>query len=166
MLTKQPQATPYYSLQQQFGSYNFYRTTSDATGPLSKDGNLLYRFNMAYEDGKSFRTGLFLTAVFSIGAVLGATMTMSASVAHRTTEIGTLRTLGFTRLNILQAFLLESVGLGMVGGLLGVMGAALLHSVTISTTNFDTGAELVFGFHLAPAMVGQGLLFAVVMGIV
>ncbi len=111
-------------------------------------------------------TGLFLTVVFSIGAILGATMTMSASVAHRTTEIGTLRTLGFTRLNILQAFLLESIGLGVVGGLLGVAGAALLNSVTISTVNWDTGTELVFGFQLSPGMAGQGLLFAVGMGVV
>ncbi|ULA64130.1 MAG: Multidrug ABC transporter permease [Nitrospira sp.] len=111
-------------------------------------------------------TGLFLTVVFSVGAILGAAMTMSASVAHRTTEIGTLRTLGFTRRNILQAFLLESIGLGLVGGLLGVVGAALLNSVTISTVNWETGTELVFGFQLSPGMAGQGVLFAVGMGVV
>jgi iron complex outermembrane recepter protein len=55
LTTKQPQATPYYSLQQQFGSYNFYRTAADATGPLSKDESVLYRFNMAYENSGSFR---------------------------------------------------------------------------------------------------------------
>lgn len=111
-------------------------------------------------------TGLFLTVVFSVGAILGATMTMSASVAHRTTEIGTLRTLGFTRSHILQAFLLESVLLGLAGGLLGVAGAALLNHVTISTVNWDTGAELAFGFHLTPGMAGEGLLFAVFMGLI
>ncbi|HQR16544.1 MAG TPA: FtsX-like permease family protein, partial [Nitrospira sp.] len=111
-------------------------------------------------------TGLFLTVVFSVGAILGATMTMSASVAHRTTEIGTLRTLGFTRRHILQAFLLESILLGLAGGLLGVAGAALLNSVTISTVNWDTGAELAFGFHLTPGMVGEGVLFAVCMGLI
>jgi ABC-type antimicrobial peptide transport system permease subunit len=93
-------------------------------------------------------------------------MTMSASVAHRTTEIGTLRTLGFTRSHILQAFLLESSLLGLAGGLLGVAGAALLNSVTISTVNWDTGAELAFAFHLTPTMVGEGLLFAAGMGII
>lgn len=111
-------------------------------------------------------TGLFLTVVFSVGAMLGAAMTMSASVAHRTTEIGTLRTLGFTRSHILQAFLLESILLGLAGGLLGVAGAALLNSMTISTVNWDTGAELAFAFHLTPAMVGEGLLFAAGMGII
>jgi len=111
-------------------------------------------------------TGLFLTVVFSVGAILGATMTMSASVAHRTTEIGTLRTLGFTRGHILQAFMLESILLSLAGGLLGVAGAALLNRVTISTVNWDTGAELAFGFHLTPGMVGEGLLFAVFMGLI
>jgi ABC-type antimicrobial peptide transport system permease subunit len=111
-------------------------------------------------------TGLFLTMVFSVGAILGATMTMSASVAHRTTEIGTLRTLGFSRGHILQVFLLESMALGVAGGLLGVSGAALLNSMTISTVNWDTGTELAFAFHLTPAMAGEGLLFAVCMGAV
>jgi len=109
-------------------------------------------------------TGLFLTTVFSVGAILGATMTMSASVAHRTTEIGTLRTLGFSRGHILEAFLLESIALGITGGLLGVACAALLNRVTISTVNWDTGTELAFAFHLTPEMAGAGLLFAVCMG--
>ncbi|WP_019866462.1 TonB-dependent siderophore receptor [Methylovulum miyakonense] len=55
LVTKKPQATPYYSLQQQFGSYDFYRTTGDATGAISHDDSLLYRFNFAYEDSGSFR---------------------------------------------------------------------------------------------------------------
>lgn len=55
VVTKQPLATPYYSLQQQFGSFDFYRTTLDATGPITDDGSLLYRFNFAYQDSKSFR---------------------------------------------------------------------------------------------------------------
>ncbi|MDO9107147.1 MAG: TonB-dependent receptor [Methylovulum sp.] len=54
-VTKQPLATPYYSLQQQFGSYDLYRTTADATGAVSEDKSLLYRFNLAYENANSFR---------------------------------------------------------------------------------------------------------------
>ncbi len=52
--TKQPLAKPYYSLGQQFGSFDFYRTTLDATGPITEDGNLLYRFNLGYENSDSF----------------------------------------------------------------------------------------------------------------
>jgi iron complex outermembrane receptor protein len=55
VITKQPQAQPYYSAQQQFGSYDFYRTSVDATGPLTKDDTLLYRMNLSYENSGSFR---------------------------------------------------------------------------------------------------------------
>jgi len=53
--TKKPQATPYYSLQQQFGSYDLYRTTVDATGPIDDDKTLLYRFNGTYLEKESYR---------------------------------------------------------------------------------------------------------------
>lgn len=54
IVTKRPQAQPYYSIQQQVGSYDLYRTTVDATGPLSEDGSLLYRVNAAYQKNDSF----------------------------------------------------------------------------------------------------------------
>ena len=55
VVTKQPRATPYYSLNQQFGSYDLYRTSIDATGPLTKDDTLLYRVNASYQSNHSFR---------------------------------------------------------------------------------------------------------------
>jgi iron complex outermembrane receptor protein len=54
-VTKKALDVPYYSLQQQFGSFNEFRTTADATGPLNKDKTLLYRFNAAYDEGDSYR---------------------------------------------------------------------------------------------------------------
>ncbi len=48
-VTKQPLDTPYYSLRQQFGSYDHYRTDIDATGPLTVNKDLAYRFNLAYQ---------------------------------------------------------------------------------------------------------------------
>jgi iron complex outermembrane recepter protein len=53
--TKQPQVAPYYDIQQQFGSYGFYRTVMDMTGPVTFDNNLLYRFDGAYQNADSFR---------------------------------------------------------------------------------------------------------------
>jgi iron complex outermembrane recepter protein len=53
--TKQPLATPYYTLNQQFGSYDLYRTSIDATGPLTKDDTLLYRVNASFQSNNSFR---------------------------------------------------------------------------------------------------------------
>lgn len=55
LVTKQPLERAYYSLQQQFGSFDLYRTTLDATGPVTGNNELLYRFNLAYEDKGSFR---------------------------------------------------------------------------------------------------------------
>ncbi|WP_400771173.1 TonB-dependent siderophore receptor [Methylosinus sporium] len=55
LTTKKPLDAPYYSIQQQIGSFANYRTTLDATGPLTADKSILYRFNAAYENDQSFR---------------------------------------------------------------------------------------------------------------
>lgn len=64
LVTKRPLDTPYYALQQQFGSFDFYRTTADATGPVTDDKSLLYRVNLAYENSGSFREFLDHERVF------------------------------------------------------------------------------------------------------
>jgi ABC-type antimicrobial peptide transport system permease subunit len=89
---------------------------------------------------------------------------MYASVANRSSEIGTLRALGFKRRSILGAFLVESVLLSLFGGVIGVAGASLLSFVTVSTTNWDTFSELAFGFALSTAIIGSALVFSVLMG--
>ncbi|CAN2535587.1 Metal-pseudopaline+receptor+CntO [Methylocapsa aurea] len=50
IVTKEPLNAPYYSIDQQIGSFANYRTTIDATGPVTKDGDWLYRLNMSYQD--------------------------------------------------------------------------------------------------------------------
>jgi iron complex outermembrane receptor protein len=55
LVTKKPLEESYYSIQQQVGSYDFYRTALDATSKLNESGSLLYRFNMSYENKGSFR---------------------------------------------------------------------------------------------------------------
>ncbi len=109
--------------------------------------------------------GLSLTLIFSFGAVIGAMITMYAAVANRTTEIGTLRALGFQRSNILLAFLLESLFLGFLGGVLGLLCASILQSISVSTTNFQTFSELAFSFVLTPRIIMQALAFALIMGL-
>lgn len=109
--------------------------------------------------------GLSLTVIFSIGAVIGATITMQAAVATRTAEIGTLRALGFQRPSILMAFLAEAVFLSLVGGVVGLGLASLMQLTEFSTTNFQSFAELSFGFSLTPTIIIQSLIFAVFMGI-
>jgi putative ABC transport system permease protein len=110
--------------------------------------------------------GMTLSVVFSIGAVIGAMVTMYASVASRVAEIGTLRALGFQRRSILAAFLVEALMLGLVGGLVGLAGAAAMQLVSFSTTNFQSFSELAFGFSLSPRIAAASLLFAVAMGFV
>jgi len=109
--------------------------------------------------------GTALTIIFSIGAVVGAMITMYAAVANRTAEIGTLRAVGFQRSAILAAFLAESLLLGMAGGFGGLSLASFLQFFTVSTTNFQTFAELAFQFRLSPQIVMEGLGFAALMGL-
>ena len=109
--------------------------------------------------------GTALTIIFSVGAVVGAMITMYAAVANRTGEIGTLRAMGFQRSAILSAFLVESLLLGFVGGLGGLFLASFLQFFTVSTTNFQTFAELAFQFRLSVEIVAEGLGFAVAMGL-
>ncbi|WP_374090088.1 TonB-dependent siderophore receptor [Methylomicrobium lacus] len=54
-VTKQPLNTPYYSLRQQFGSFDHYRTSVDATGPLTDSKDLAYRFNLGYQSNHTFQ---------------------------------------------------------------------------------------------------------------
>jgi ABC-type antimicrobial peptide transport system permease subunit len=110
--------------------------------------------------------GLTLTAIFSIGAVIGAMITMYAAVASRTGEIGTLRALGFRRREVMGAFLAESMALALVGGVVGLVLASFMQLVTVSTMNWQSFSELAFSFRLTPAIVLQTLLFSLFMGFV
>ncbi len=110
--------------------------------------------------------GITLTIIFSLGAVIGAMITMYAAVANRITEIGTLRALGFGKGSILAAFIAESLFLGLLGGVVGVFIASFLQLITISTMNWQTFAELAFGFTLNFETVWKSLLFSLIMGLV
>lgn len=109
--------------------------------------------------------GLTLSVIFSVGAMIGAMITMYAAVATRTGEIGTLRALGFRRTNILATFLLEAVLLGIVGGVAGLLLASLMQFIHISTLNWQSFAELAFTFTLTPQIIATSMAFAVLMGV-
>ena len=110
--------------------------------------------------------GLAVTVIFSVGAMIGAMITMYAAVANRTIEIGTLRALGFRRRNILAAFLVESIMLSIIGGVAGIALASCMSFISISTVNWGTFSELAFGFSLSPDTVASSLTFSVIMGII
>lgn len=110
--------------------------------------------------------GLSLTIIFSIGATIGAMITMYSAVANRIGEIGTMRALGFRRRNILAAFLAESLLLGIIGGLTGLFFASFMQFITVSTVNFQNFSELAFQFTLTGPIVLQSMIFAIVMGLI
>jgi putative ABC transport system permease protein len=110
--------------------------------------------------------GISLTVIFSLGAIIGAMITMYSAVANRIAEIGTLRALGFKRRDILIAFLLESLLLGFLGGVMGLFFASFMQLITISTMNFQTFSELAFNFSLNFQIIYMGMAFALIMGFV
>jgi ABC-type antimicrobial peptide transport system permease subunit len=110
--------------------------------------------------------GLTLSVIFSLGAMIGAMITMYASVANRVGEIGTLRALGYRRGAVLGAFLFEAALLGAIGGVVGVVLASFMQLVRISTLNWQSFAELAFSFTLTPHIALLSFGFAVLMGIV
>jgi putative ABC transport system permease protein len=110
--------------------------------------------------------GTALAVIFSIGATVGATITMFGSVASRVGEIGTLRALGFRRGAVLGAFMGEALLLSLVGGAAGLAAASGMQAVDVSTTNFSSFAELAFQFTLTPRIALWSLLFALLMGVV
>jgi len=109
--------------------------------------------------------GLTLSVIFSVGAMIGAMITMYASVANRTSEIGSLRALGFRRGAILVAFLAEALALAVLGWAVGLAAAMLMTLVRISTMNWQSFAELAFSFTLTPEIVAQSFAFALAMGL-
>ena len=107
--------------------------------------------------------GLILTGLFSAGASLGAMITMYGAVSNRTTEIGTLRAMGFARSRIFNLFVFESVIIGFIGSVLGIALASLLQFTSLSTINYATMSELAYGFVLTHSIALWGVVFGVIL---
>ncbi|HQY64426.1 MAG: ABC transporter permease [Myxococcales bacterium] len=125
-----------------------------------------------YYEKQSEGTGLFITVIgtlvsvfFSLAAILGAAITMYAAVASRSREVGILRALGFSRFSILVAFVIESMMLSGLGGLVGLGAALALGGQKVSMMNFASGSEVVFTFEPTPGIVLTGVVFSLVMGL-
>jgi putative ABC transport system permease protein len=110
--------------------------------------------------------GNFLAVTMSVGAVFAAMNTMYAAVGSRTREIGTLRVLGFRRRSVILALLLEGGFLALLGGILGCAVAFYWNGYTTATMGMETFSEIVFDFRVTPGLVAEGLIFAVIVGLV
>jgi putative ABC transport system permease protein len=107
-----------------------------------------------------------VTFIMALGAMFAALNTMYAAVGARAREIATLRAIGFRGLPVVVSVMLESLILALAGGLLGALAAyVLFNNMAVSTlgANFT---QVVFRFAVTPALVVDGLVIAVIIGMV
>jgi ABC-type antimicrobial peptide transport system permease subunit len=108
--------------------------------------------------------GLSVAVIMAIGSGFGAMNTMYAAVARRGREIGTLRSLGFSRKSILVSFMFESVLLSLAGGIIGCLIALPLNGLTTAVGSFQTFSEIAFNFRVGASAILAGLGFAAIIG--
>jgi putative ABC transport system permease protein len=109
--------------------------------------------------------GTLIAILLTVGAMFAAANTMYTAVSARTREIGTMRALGFSRLDILMSFLGESVLLCTLGGLIGLVATIPLGALTYGTSNFDTFAEMTVSFRFGPLVMIVAVLMTLAMGV-
>ena len=125
-----------------------------------------------YEDQQGTASGalkglaVFISFIMAVGAGFAGMNTMYAAVARRTKEIGTLRVLGFSRISVLIAFLLESVSIALIGAAIGILLALPLNFVSTGTSNWVTFSEIAFNFRVTPDLMLFALIFGAVIGFV
>jgi putative ABC transport system permease protein len=110
--------------------------------------------------------GSIIAIVMGIGAVFGALNTMYSAVSERTREIATLRAIGFGSGSVVVSFVLESLCIAFVGGLLGCVVVLPLNGLTTGTINWQTFSHLAFAFRVTPGLLAMGLAFALLMGLI
>ncbi len=111
-----------------------------------------------------YSMGLVVALILAIGSIFGAMNTMYSAVARRTSEIGVLRVLGFSRFNVLLSFVIESVVLAIAGGIMGeLLGILVAYSTGLSSQLMNVG-EFIFRFRLTPGAFASGLIAAIAIG--
>lgn len=108
--------------------------------------------------------GFLVAFIMGIGAVFGAFNTMYSAVSARSREIATLRALGFRSGSVVWAFIVESLFIALMGGLLGCVLVLPMNGLTTSTVNWQTFSQLAFAFRVTPDLLVKGVLFALFMG--
>jgi len=108
--------------------------------------------------------GLIVALILAVGSVFGAMNTMYSAVARRTSEIGVLRVLGFSRFNVLASFVIESIVLALAGGILGeLLGVIVAYSTGLSSQLMNVG-EFIFRFRLTIGAFVSGIVAAILIG--
>ena len=109
--------------------------------------------------------GIGLAVAFTI--LLVTANTMSMAVRERRTEIGVLKTLGFSSAHVMGFVVGEALVLGVLGGALGVFGSqGLLYGVSHSPGVSDILAGIgLSGLELKPDVALLGFFVAVILGL-
>jgi len=110
--------------------------------------------------------GFFIAFIMGIGAVFAALNTMYSAVSERGREIATLRALGFGSGAVVVSFVLESLLVALVGGILGALVVIPFNGYTVGTMNWQTFSHVSFGFKITPPLVMAGVVFALLMGLI
>ena len=110
--------------------------------------------------------GFLVALVMGVGAVFAALNTMYSAVAERSREIATIRALGFRGRAIVFSFILESLFIAFLGGILGCLAVLPMNGFTTGTINWQTFSHLAFAFRITPALLVEGIVFALIMGLV
>ena len=113
------------------------------------------------------QVGFGSAALMGIGAVFGAILTMYTAVSTRSREIATLRALGFNTTSVIVSVLSESLALAAIGGGIGgVLAYVAFNGYQTSTMNFSTFSQVAFAFQVTPRLLGMGLTYALIMGLI
>jgi putative ABC transport system permease protein len=111
--------------------------------------------------------GYPVTFLMAIGAIFGALNTMYSSISARGKEIATLRAIGFGPMPVLVSVIIESAVLALIGGIVGGGLAWLFfNGFTVSTLNAASFSQVVFDFAVTGALIRQGLVAALIIGLV
>ena len=110
--------------------------------------------------------GILIALVMGVGAVFGALKTMYSAVAERAREIATMRALGFGAAAVVLSFVVEAVLIALLGGALGCVAVLPINGLTTGTLNWQTFSHLAFAFRVTPALLLEGVAFAVLMGLI
>jgi len=112
--------------------------------------------------------GLLVGIIMSIGAIAAGVNSMQAALESRSTEIATLRALGFRRTSVLFAVLAECAVLSLIGAGIALIGIfVLLDGHTLSTVAAATtsGTQVAFEFDLTRRSMAIAGLMALTLGI-
>lgn len=173
-------AQPYYNRNNSYQSVSVALASREGFGPLkdalTSDPRLTVKVmrpsDYYAEQSRDLQNmvrgiGLVITALMALAAIFSAVNTMYSAVAARTSEIATLRALGFDNATVVISVLVEAVLLGAAGAVIGgALAWATLDGLQTSTLNFQTYSQVSFRFAVTARLLWQGLACAVAVGLI